>query len=167
MRRGYKAQIRAEAISLRSASKAWKEIQDCILEKYEVKPSIRQMQEWYFDFKRGDDDPTGEKRLVQLMEERFQNAITLAEGESGITAMEFSCWLASQNAYQKTLDMNTAIVNTFYLLESNVGRESFDKALSHYQRYRADIFKYKLDYSDFTGAIDSSQPDNTEYIRDE
>ena len=151
MRRGYKAQIRAEAISLRSASKAWKDIQDRILKKYKVKPSIRQMQEWFFDFKRGDDDPTGEKRLVQIMKERLHNVITIAEGKSGIRAMEFSCWLASPGRYKQNLDMNTAMVNSFYILESNAGRDSFDKALSYYQKCRDDIFGYKLDLSDLTG----------------
>ncbi|MFC1866116.1 hypothetical protein ACFLYB_05340, partial [Chloroflexota bacterium] len=87
MGKGYNAQIRAEVISLRSAGMPWQEIRDSIYNKYQVKPSRRQMQNWFFEYKAGSDDLSGERELLQTIKERFENIMTILEGESVARAM--------------------------------------------------------------------------------
>ena len=99
------------------------------------------MQKWLEKFKEGKEDPTGEITTAHKVADSIKKGITLGEGVSGVKAMEFFSWLASQNEGEQKLDIKTSIVNNFYLLESRVGRENFDKALEYYQKYRNDIFR--------------------------
>jgi len=167
MRRGYNSAIRAEAISLRTTGRPWEDIQEMIYKKHKVKPSIRQMYNWCEDFREGNDDPAGEKMLAQIIRERLDNAITLADGRSRVMAMGFSWWLGSPWGNQQDLDIDTSIMKDFYLQESHVGRKTFDRALLRYQKCRDEIIEYMQGLSDIPEAADFNQPDNTEYTRDE
>jgi len=69
MRRGYNQDIRAEAITQRYQRKEWLDIQAYLKRKYNVAPSIRQMQKWFEDYQGTTNDPTGVKFVAKAIED--------------------------------------------------------------------------------------------------
>ena len=133
MRRGYSHDIRAEAIVGRFRGKGWKEIQAGIGEKFGVKPSIRQMQKWFEDYKGTTDDPTGVRLLAQVVEESAKRVQPLVQAKM----MSDIIPLWSRLCDQWGLEAEEAgWVAMWLFFEVQLGREKLDFSYSLYQRYR-------------------------------
>lgn len=157
MKRGYKEEVKIEAITKRLMNLTWKEIQDSITQKFEVKPSIRQMQIWFGDYQHGSTDPTGVKHIARTMEDMIGQARMLAEAASGPTGptgpqgVEFPSWVASQDDSENKLDVKTAIVASLRILESQVGKENLFNAVKYYVQNREAMEKYNNWFYGSTG----------------
>ena len=133
MRRGYSHDIRAEAITKRYQGKEWKEIQAGIVEKFGVKPSIRQMQKWFEDYQGTTDDPTGVKYVAKVIEDAANLAKPLAQAKMMADVMPL--WLKLQEEHKISFsDAGWMAFLSFF--EAQIGREDFDRIVKNYLKMR-------------------------------
>ena len=133
MRDGYSYNIRAEAITMRYQKKKWKEIQAAIVEKFGVRPSIRQMQKWFEEYQGTTDDPTGAKYIAKIVEESAELAKPLAQAKMMSEVMPI--W--SQLQKQRKMDpLEAGLVAVWYFFEKQVGRKKLDSSYSRYREER-------------------------------
>jgi len=129
MRRGYNQDIRAEAITKRYQGKEWKEIQDSIVKKFGVKPSIRQMQKWFEDYQGTTDDPTGVKYVAKVIEDAANLARPLAQAKMMADVMPL--WMQIQKQPNiSPFDAGWMAFLSFF--ETQLGRENFDRIVQNY-----------------------------------
>jgi len=133
MRRGYNQDIRAEAITKRYQGREWKEIQDSIVKKFGVKPSIRQMQKWFEDYQGTTDDPTGVKYVAKAIEDAANLARPLAQAKMMADVMPL--WLKLQDEHKLSFsDAGWMAFLSFF--ETQLGRENFDRIVQNYLEVR-------------------------------
>lgn len=133
MRRGYSHDIRAEAITKRYQGKEWKDIQDSIVKKFGVKPSIRQMQKWFEDYQGTTDDPTGVKYVAKVIEDAANMAKPLAQAKMMTDVMPL--WLKLQEEHKISFsDAGWMAFLSFF--EAQIGREDFDRIVKNYLKMR-------------------------------
>jgi hypothetical protein len=133
MRRGYNQYIRAEAITKRYQGREWKEIQDSIVKKFGVKPSIRQMQKWFEDYQGTTDDPTGVKYVAKAIEDAANLARPLAQAKMMADVMPL--WLKLQDEHKLSFsDAGWMAFLSFF--ETQLGRENFDRIVQNYLEVR-------------------------------
>ena len=133
MRRGYNQDIRAEAITKRYQGREWKEIQDSIVKKFGVKPSIRQMQKWFEDYQGTTDDPTGVKYVAKAIEDATNLARPLAQAKMMADVMPL--WLKLQDEHKLSFsDAGWMAFLSFF--ETQLGRENFDRIVQNYLEVR-------------------------------
>lgn len=133
MRRGYNQDIRAEAITKRYQGREWKEIQDSIVKKFGVKPSIRQMQKWFEDYQGTTDDPTGVKYVAKAIEDAANLARPLAQAKMMADVMPL--WLKLQDEHKLSFsDAGWMAFLSFF--ETQLGRENFDRIVKNYLEVR-------------------------------
>jgi hypothetical protein len=133
MRRGYNQDIRAEAITQRYQRKEWKDIQDSIVKKFDLKPSIRQMQKWFEDYKGTTDDPTGTKFIAKVIEDAANMAKPLAQAKMMVEVMPLWANLQKEQNLSVVDAGWTAFLSFF---ESQIGRENFDRIVKQYLKMR-------------------------------
>lgn len=138
MRRGYSQDIRAEAITGRYRGMEWKEIQAAIGEKFDVRPSIRQMQKWFEDYQGTTDDPTGTKYLVKAIEDSADLARPLAQAKMMGDIMPLLGQLQEQHNIPLP-DAGWIAVLSFF--EAQIGRESFDRIVQSYLGLRDNLIQ--------------------------
>jgi hypothetical protein len=132
MRRGYSQDIRAEAITRRYQGREWKEIQATIRGKFGVRPSIRQMQKWFEDYRGTTDDPTGVRYVAKVVEDSANLAKPLAQAK--MMSEVFPLWYHFQQHNLQPVEAGLVAVLCFF--ESQVGRENLDHAYSLYRELR-------------------------------
>lgn len=133
MRRGYNQDIRAEAITQRYQCKEWLDVQDYIKRKYNVVPSIRQMQKWFEDYQGTKDDPTGVKFLARAIEDAANTATPLAQAKMMADVMPL--WTKLQKEYKiSAADAGWMALLNFF--ETQIGREGFDRIVKKYTEIR-------------------------------
>lgn len=138
MRRGYSHDIRAEAITKRYQVKEWKEIQAGIVEKFGVKPSIRQMQKWFEDYQGTTDDPTGVKYVAKVIEDAANLAKPLAQAKMMADVMPL--WLKLQEEHKISFsDAGWMAFLSFF--EAQIGREDFDRIVKNYLKMRDQLIQ--------------------------
>jgi len=138
MRRGYSHDIRAEAITKRYQGKEWKDIQDSIVKKFRVKPSIRQMQKWFEDYRGTTDDPTGVKYIAKVIEDAANTAKPLAQAKMMADVMPL--WLKLQEEHKISFsDAGWMAFLSFF--ESQIGREDFDRIVKNYVKMRDQLIQ--------------------------
>ena len=133
MRRGYSHDIRAEAITKRYQGKEWKDIQDSIVKKFGVKPSIRQMQKWFEDYQGTTDDPTGVKYVAKVIEDAANTAKPLAQARMMADVMPL--WLKLQEEHKISFS-DAGWMAFLSFLEAQIGREDFDRIVKNYLKMR-------------------------------
>jgi hypothetical protein len=133
MRRGYNQDIRAEAITKRYQGREWKEIQTAIIQKFDVKPSIRQMQKWFEDYQGTTVDPTGVKFVAKVVEDSANLVKPLAQAKMMGEVLPLLSYLQEQYS----MDVSEAgLVAMWSFFESQVGRETLDHTYSRYRELR-------------------------------
>ena len=133
MRRGYNQDIRAEAITKRYQGREWKEIQAAIVQKFGMKPSIRQMQKWFEDYQGTADDPTGVKYVAKVIEDAANLAKPLAQAKMMVDVMP----LWSQLQEQHNMPFSDAGWMAFLsFFEAQIGRENFDRIVKEHMKLR-------------------------------
>ena len=138
MRRGYSHDIRVEAITKRYQGKEWKDIQDSIVKKFGVKPSIRQMQKWFEDYQGTTDDPTGVKYVAKVIEDAANTAKPLAQARMMADVMPL--WLKLQEEHKIPFsDAGWMAFLSFF--EAQIGREDFDRIVKNYQKMRDQLIQ--------------------------
>ncbi len=138
MRRGYSQDIRAEAITKRYQGKEWREIQAGIVEKFGVKPSIRQMQKWFEDYQGTTDDPTGVKYVAKVIEDAANLAQPLAQAKMMADVMPL--WLKLQEEHKISFsDAGWMAFLSFF--EDQIGREDFDRIVKNYLKMRDQLIQ--------------------------
>ena len=138
MRRGYSHDIRAEAITKRYQGKEWKDIQDSIVKKFGVKPSIRQMQKWFEDYQGTTEDPTGVKYVAKVIEDAANTAKPLAQARMMADVMPL--WLKLQEEHKISLsDAGWMAFLSFF--EAQIGREDFDRIVKYYLKVRDQLIQ--------------------------
>ena len=133
MRDGYSYNIRAEAITMRYQKKKWKEIQAAIVEKFGVRPSIRQMQKWFEEYQGTTDDPTGAKYIAKIVEESAELAKPLAQAKMMSEVMPI--WGKLQEQHNMA-PLEAGLVAVWYFFENQVGRDKLDRSYTLYQELR-------------------------------
>ncbi len=133
MRRGYSQDIRAEAITKRYQRKEWKEIQDSIVKKFDVKPSIRQMQKWFEDYQGTTDDPTGAKYVAKVIEDAANRASPLAQAKMMANVIPLSIRLQEEHN-MSGFDAGWMAFLAFF--ETQLGRKDFDRIVKNYLEVR-------------------------------
>ncbi|MBT9143273.1 MAG: hypothetical protein DDT32_01656 [Syntrophomonadaceae bacterium] len=134
MRRGYSQNIRAEAITKRYRGKPWSEIQSAICEKFGVRPSIRQMQKWFEDYRGTANDPTGAAYIAKVVEESADLAKQLAQVQMMSDVMPI--WFLLQEQPYDLSVFDAGLVAMWYFFEKQFGREEIDSTYSLYQGIR-------------------------------
>ena len=138
MRKGYNQDIRAEAITRRYHGTEWLQIQSEISEKFGVKPSIRQMQKWFEDYRGTTDDPTGVKYVVKMVEDAADLAKPLAQAKMMVEVMPLWSQLQEQHKIPPDVAGWMSVLNFF---ESQIGRERFDRIVNDYRKLRDKLGK--------------------------
>ena len=133
MRRGYSHDVRAEAITRRYQGMEWRGIQVAISEKFGVRPSIRQMQKWFDDYRGTTDDPTNVKYMAKVIEDAANLAKPLAQAKMMAGVMPL--WMQIQKQPNiSTVDAGWLAFLSFF--EAQIGRENFDRLVKDYLELR-------------------------------
>jgi hypothetical protein len=133
MRRGYNQDIRAEAITQRYQRKEWLDIQAYLKRKYNVAPSIRQMQKWFEDYQGTTNDPTGVKFVAKAIEDAVNTAKPLAQAKMMVEVMPL--WTKLQTEYKiPATDAGWMALLVFF--ETQIGRKDFDRIVKKYKELR-------------------------------
>ena len=133
MRRGYSQDIRAEAITKRYRGNDWKEIQLVIAQKHGVKPSVRQMQKWFEDYRGTTGDPTGAKYVANMIEDTANLAKPLAQAKMMAEVMPLWSQLQERHGISFS-DAGWMAFLSFF--EAQIGREEFDRIIESYKKIR-------------------------------
>jgi hypothetical protein len=133
MRRGYNQDIRAEAITQRYQRKEWLDIQAYLKRKYNVVPSIRQMQKWFEDYQGTKDDPSGVKFITKAIEDAANTAKPLAQAKMMTEVMPLLTKLQKEYKMPAT-DAGWMAFLVFF--ETQIGRKDFDRIVKKYQELR-------------------------------
>ena len=133
MRRGYNQDIRAEAITQRYQRKEWQDIQDSIVKKFGMKPSIRQMQKWFENYQGTTDDPTGAKYVAKVIEDAANTAKPLAQAKMMAEVMPL--WANLQNE-QNMSSSDAGWMAFLSFFEAQIGRKDFDRIIKKYYELR-------------------------------
>ena len=138
MRRGYSHDIRVGAITKRYQGKEWKEIQAAIVQKFGVKPSIRQMQKWFEDYQGTTDDPTGVKYVAKVVEDAANTAKPLAQARMMVEIMPL--WLKLQEEHKISFS-DAGWMAFLSFLEAQIGRDDFDRIVKNYLKIRDQLIQ--------------------------
>jgi hypothetical protein len=133
MRRGYNQDIKAEAITQRYQRKVWQDIQDSIVKKFGMKPSIRQMQKWFENYQGTTDDPTGAKYVAKVIEDAANTAKPLAQAKMMAEVMPL--WANLQNE-QNMSSSDAGWMAFLSFFEAQIGRKDFDRIIKKYYELR-------------------------------
>ena len=133
MRRGYNTDIRTEAVTKRYQGKEWLEIQEAIVQKFGVKPSIRQMQHWFEAYKGTEEDPTGAKYIARAIEDSANLAKPLAQAKMMTEVMPVWQKLLAEKDISPA---DAGWVAFLYYLERQIGREKFDQINRLFRKFR-------------------------------
>lgn len=133
MRRGYNQDIKAEAITQRYQRKVWQDIQDSIVKKFGMKPSIRQMQKWFENYQGTTDDPTGAKYVAKVIEDVANTAKPLAQAKMMAEVMPL--WANLQNE-QNMSSSDAGWMAFLSFFEAQIGRKDFDRIIKKYYELR-------------------------------
>ena len=133
MRRGYNQDIRAEAITQRYQHKGWQDIQDSIVKKFGMKPSIRQMQKWFENYQGTTEDPTGVKYVAKAIEDAANTAKPLAQAKMMADVMPL--WLKLQDEH-KISSTDAGWIAFLFFFEAEIGHENFDRIFRIYYELR-------------------------------
>ncbi len=133
MRRGYNQDIRAEAITQRYQGKGWQEIQDSIVKKFGMKPSIRQMQKWFEDYQGTTPDPTGARYVAKAIEDAADLAKPLAQAKMMTDVMPLWQKLRDEQGLSPT---DAGWIAFWSVFEAEIGRENFDQIIKKYYELR-------------------------------
>lgn len=133
MRRGYNQDIKAEAITQRYQRKVWQDIQDSIVKKFGMKPSIRQMQKWFENYQGTTDDPTGAKYVANVIEDAANTAKPLAQAKMMAEVMPL--WANLQNE-QNMSSSDAGWMAFLSFFEAQIGRKDFDRIIKKYYELR-------------------------------
>ena len=138
MRRGYNQDIKAEAITQRYQRKVWQDIQDSIVKKFGMKPSIRQMQKWFENYQGTTDDPTGARYVAKAIEDAANLAKPLVQAKMMTDVMPL--WQRLQGEHGLSITDAGWIAFLSYL-ETQIGRDNFDRTVKKYQEMREQLIE--------------------------
>jgi len=137
MRRGYSQDIRAEAILRRYEGKTWKEVQAAISGKFGLKPSIRQMQQWFENYQGTTGAQTEAEYFAKTIKQVADAAVPLAQARMMFDVMPIWSQLKDQH---KIADSDALWIAFMSLLETQIGRDNFDRIFKRYRKIR-DVIK--------------------------
>jgi len=132
MRRGYDKDIRAEAVTRRWQGKRWEEIRETIGQKFGVRPSIRQMQKWFEEYREATNEPVGERAIASMVKDAAERARPLAYLEMMTNVMPL--WRQLQRYGLSVEDAAWVAMERFW--EAQIGRERYDRIHSVYMEIR-------------------------------
>lgn len=138
MRRSFKREIRDYVIVERYKRKPWKQIVTEVEDRFGIEPpSIRIMQSWFQAYQKSADDPTGVKFIATAIEEAANRAKPIA-----YTKMMEEMPLLWRLYEQYKVPMEDAgWMVCLSVLETQVGRENFDRIVSDYQKLRNEFIQ--------------------------
>jgi len=133
MRKGYRSEVKAEAITRRYQGMTWPEVQAAIQKRFGVRVSVRQMQTWYQNY-RDSDHPEGMEYIARAIEMAANEAKPLAQAK--MIGEVFPLWMHLLGEPYNLAPEEAAWVSTLVVFESQIGRDRLDQVWQQYVRYR-------------------------------
>lgn len=138
MRRSFKREVRDYVIVERYKRKPWKQIESEVREKFGIEPpSIRIMQSWFQSYRTTSDDPSGVKFIATAVAEAANRARPIAYTKM----MEGMPLLWRLYEHYKVPMEDAGWMVCLSVLETQVGRENFDRIVSDYQKLRDEFIQ--------------------------